>query len=323
MPANSYSICLGTAGWGLWHSPDAGQSWVRHRAPFPLNSRIQAMAVHPTEAHTVFAGGDTGLFVSHDGGARWARRGKAGDLPTIWSLAIDPADPQILFAGTRPAGIFRSRDGGLNWSRLKADIAPQCSIGECFVTNIVVDPDDHRTVWAGVEIDGVYRSRDGGETWTHVEKGLYDPDIHAMAIAPTRPKRVYVSTAREVFSSVDQGETWEAIGIKSRWPLPYARGLAVKSDNPDMLYAGCGETTTGMNGHVLRTRDYGANWETLKLPVQPNATIWGLATHPADANRILAFSLFGEVYVSDDAGESWRKIAREFGEIRTAVWLPG
>jgi hypothetical protein len=57
--------------------------------------------------------------------------------------------------------------------------------------------------------------------------------------------------------------------------------------------------------------------------VRPNGTIWGIATHPADTNRILAFSLFGEVYVSDDAGESWRKIAREFGEIRAAVWLPG
>ena len=47
----------------------------------------------------------------------------------------------------------------------------------------------------------------------------------------------------------------------------------------------------------------------------------GLATHPADANRIVAFSLFGEVYVSEDAA-SWRKAAREFGEIRTAVWFP-
>jgi hypothetical protein len=51
------------------------------------------------------------------------------------------------------------------------------------------------------------------------------------------------------------------------------------------------------------------------------ATVWGLATHPADANRIVAFSLFGEVYVSEDAGASWCKIAREFGEIRAAVWL--
>ena len=67
--AADYSICLGTVGWGVWHSPDAGKSWIRHRIPFPLNSRIQALVAHPTEPHTVFAGGDTGLFVSHNGGA--------------------------------------------------------------------------------------------------------------------------------------------------------------------------------------------------------------------------------------------------------------
>ncbi len=53
-----------------------------------------------------------------------------------------------------------------------------------------------------------------------------------------------------------------------------------------------------------------------------NATVWGLATHPANADRIVAFSLFGEVYVTEDAGASRHKIAREFGEIRTAVWVP-
>src|SRR5207249_6314852 len=88
--AADYSICHGTAGWGVWHSPDAGKSWIRHRAPFPLNSRIQALVAHPKEAHTVLAGGDTGLFVSHNGGARWERisaNGANGSVPTIWSLA--------------------------------------------------------------------------------------------------------------------------------------------------------------------------------------------------------------------------------------------
>src|SRR6266853_263004 len=153
--AADYSICLGTAGWGVWHSPDAGQSWTRHRAPFPLNSRIQALVAHPTEAQTVFAGGDTGLFVSHDGGAKWERLtangGADGALPTIWSLTIDPVDPDILFAGTRPARVYRSRDGGRQWEKLAVDIARECSIGIPFVTSVIVDPDDHRTVWAGVE----------------------------------------------------------------------------------------------------------------------------------------------------------------------------
>ena len=317
-----YNICLGTAGWGVWHSPDSGKSWTRHRKPFPLNSRIQALVAHPTQPQTIIAAGDTGVFRSTDGGAHWERLGQQGDLPIVWSLAIDPVDPRVLFAGTRPAGVYRSRDGGVRWEKLNIDIAKECSIGTPFVTSVMVDPDDHRIVFVGVEIDGVFRSRDGGETWTHVDGGLFDPDIHAMAIARTSPKRIIASTAREVFWSVDEGETWTATGIKQKWPLPYARGVAVKTDDASIVFAGCGETTTGEAGHVLRTRDFGHTWEALKLPDRSNSTIWGFATHPADGHRILAFSLFGEVFISEDAGDSWTKVPREFGEIRTAAWLP-
>jgi photosystem II stability/assembly factor-like uncharacterized protein len=213
MAAADYSICLGTTGWGVWHSPDAGKSWVRHRAPFPLNSRIQALAIHPMEARTVYAGGDTGLFVSRTGGERWERVGTDGALPTIWSLTIDPMEPETLFAGTRPAGVYRSHDGGQHWEKLPVDIARECSIGTPFVTSIVVDTDDHHVIWAGVEIDGVFRSSDGGDSWTHLKTGLYDPDVHSVAIAPTQPRRLYASTAREMFVSQDLGDTWQPLGI--------------------------------------------------------------------------------------------------------------
>ena len=53
---------------------------------------------------------------------------------------------------------------------------------------------------------------------------------------------------------------------------PYARGMAIKSDDPRVLFAGCGETTTGERGHVLRTTDYGQRWEVLSLPTPANAT---------------------------------------------------
>jgi hypothetical protein len=84
--------------------------------------------------------------------------------PTIWSLTIDPVDPDILFAGTRPAGIYRSRVGGRQWEKLAGEVARECSTGTPFVTSVIVDPDDHRMVWAGIEIDGVFRSLDGGGT---------------------------------------------------------------------------------------------------------------------------------------------------------------
>ena len=317
-----YHICLGTAGWGVWHSGDAGKSWTRHRKPFPLNSRIQSLAVLPGEARGVLAAGDTGLFRSADGGASWARIGAQGDVPTIWSLAVDPRDPKTLFAGTRPVGVYRSHDGGRRWQRLDVPAATECAIGTPFVTRVVVDPHDSRTIWAGVEIDGVFRSVDGGETWTKTVDGLADLDVHDMAIAPGAPSRVLVSTNGEVFWSDDRGDTWTPVGVKTKWPLPYARGLAVKPDEPRVVFAGCGETTTGETGGVLRSDDGGRTWRPLPLPVRPNATLWGLCTHPAEPNRVAGWTLFGEVYVTEDAGESWRKIGREFGEIRAGAWLP-
>src|SRR5262245_57362461 len=269
-----YHINLGTAGWGVWHSPDAGKSWVRHRKPLPRNSRIQALAVVPGEPGGLMAAGDTGLFASHDGGASWERVGAAGDLPTVWTLAVDPTDPKTVFAGTRPTGVYRSRDGGRSWKRLDVPAAAECSIGQAFITRVLVDQDDPRIVWAGVEIDGVFRSLDGGDTWTKLVRGLHDPDVHDMALARSNPPRAYVSTNGELFWSDDRGETWTPIGVKSRWPLPYARGIAVKPDEPRVLFAGCGETTTGETGSVLRSDDGGQTWRSLPWPNRPNATGW-------------------------------------------------
>ena len=79
-----------------------------------------------------------------------------------------------------------------------------------------------------------------------------------MTIAATQPKRLYSSTAREVFTSSNLGDTWQPLGIKEKWPLPYARGMAVKADDPDVLFAGCGETTRDVvhqrAGHDLQIR---------------------------------------------------------------------
>src|SRR5258708_10698896 len=207
--AVDYSIWLGTAGWGVWHSPDAGQSWIRHRAPFPLNSRIQPLAAHRTGAHPVFAGGDPGLFVGRDGGARWERltaNGANGAAPTIWSLTIDPVDPDILFAGTRPAAVYRSRDGGRCWEKLAVDIAAECSIGTPFVTSVVVDPDDHRIVWAGVEIDGVFRSLYGGDSRTPREAVLCARVILCVRCCSTPNKHAFMSEAPEQSVRYQPGE---------------------------------------------------------------------------------------------------------------------
>jgi hypothetical protein len=76
-----------------------------------------------------------------------------------------------------------------------------------------------------------------------------------------------------VFTSDNLGDTWQPLGIKGKWPLPYARVILVKADDPGVLFAGCGEGTTGEKGHVLRTTNVGETWEVLPFPSQPNATL--------------------------------------------------
>ena len=72
----------------------------------------------------------------------------------VWKIAFDPADPDTIFAGTRPAALFRSTDGGRQWRKLAVDMVEDCpNVGIPRVTALTVDPADRRIVWAGVEVD--------------------------------------------------------------------------------------------------------------------------------------------------------------------------
>ena len=75
-------------------------------------------------------------------------------------------------------------------------------------------------------------------------------------------------------------------------------------------------------GGLARSRDRGATWESVALPVTPNSTIWNLASHAADPRLWYASSVSGCVYRSRDGGATWDKLPREIGEIRALLWVP-
>lgn len=320
--AKDYTICVGTVGQGLWHSPDGGDSWQRMRDPFPQETQVRALAVSPNNPAVVFAGANNGVYRSEDRGASWERLDSPMNELHVWSLAIDPTDPETIFAGSGPPYLFRSRDGGERWEKLTVEIAQECAIGTPRVTAMAVDPSDSRTVWAGVEIDGVYRSLDGGDSWTQIKTGITNPDIHGITISQGQQNTVLVSTPREIFASQDVGESWRSVVMTKQFPLAYCRWIAVKEDDPRVIFAANGDGAFGSTGTIQRSSDGGETWETRPLPVEPNSPIWGFATHHSDPNLVLANSLFGELYRSTDGGGSWEKLKREFSEVRAVAWLP-
>jgi photosystem II stability/assembly factor-like uncharacterized protein len=328
-----FTICVGTTGAGIWYSPDGGERWKRGKMELPFFAKagdiqVRTLAVSPHNPHHVLAGSEVGLYSSEDSGATWTAVESPMNGMQIWSIVIDPRDPDSVFVGTKPPAVFRSCDGGKRWEKLSIDLPEQCPIGPPRVTNLVIDPHEPRTIWAGVELGGVFRSLDGGDTWTHLPQlgnRMSSTDVHGLAISPGLPGKILVTTPDGVWISIDQGESWTLHGFPKFAEgdhVSYCRGIAVKPDDPDVIFVGNGNDVPGDRGAIQRSRDGGRTWAPTPLPVEPNSTMYWFGANPADPNIIVANSMYGYVYVSRDGGDSWIKLRREFSEVRALAWMP-
>jgi len=154
---------------------------------------------------------------------------------------------------------------------------------------------------------------------------MLNSDMHGFALCPSAQFKILATTPDGIWSSVDDAETWSLHGFPKfgeRDAISYCRGIAVKPDDPNVVLVGNGDSIPGKIGAIQRTTDGGKTWSTANLSAKPNSVIYWLATHPADPNVVVANSLRGYVYTSLDAGQTWNKLAREFGEIRSIAWMP-
>ena len=145
-------ICIGTIGTGAWLSPDGGDSWRRIASPNGLwrESRVYGLATHPSEPRTIFAGADDGIYRSSDGGQSFTRLESPMNSREVWKIAADPTNPNIIFAGTRPASLYRSNDGGHSWRQLTVEMAEECpNVRVPRVTALAVDPANPRRLGWG------------------------------------------------------------------------------------------------------------------------------------------------------------------------------
>ena len=140
-----------------------------------------------------------------------------------------------------------------------------------------------------------------------------------------KPTKLHVTTPDGIWTSTTEGESWTLHGFPrffERDKISYCRGVALKRDNPDVIFVGNGDFVPGVIGAIQRSTDGGQTWAPAKLSAEPNSTIYWFGTHPADPNIVVANSLHGYVYTSTDGGESWNKVKQEFGEIRAVAWTP-
>lgn len=314
------TIYTGTIGQSVWRSSDGGESWERSSQGMFLEADIRAIAISPEDSTVLYAGTEGGLYRTRDGGDSWTLIESPMDDLEIWALAIDPTDPDTIFAGTCPSALYRTRDGGNTWQELDVELAEECEGVPITprVTSILIDPEDSQTVYAGIEIDGMRISRDGGDTWEEGSEGLSSLDIHGLAVVPGSPKTLVASTNNDVCVTTDM-RNWTPLEVGNHYPWPYCRGIVHLSNGDSRIWVGAGNGPPGDQGGLFHSGDLGKTWERANLGGVANSTIWAVSNNPAMPDWIVAYSVAGELYRSTDGGQTWTKLAREFGEVRAVA----
>lgn len=331
------TLWIGTSAHGTWYSRDLGETWERptSRSGMYLEAGIFALSAHPGRPGEILAGTSLGLYRWLDSEERWHAVPSPMDRPdcSIWSIGRDPADPARILAGTRPCAFYGSEDEGRTWKTLHVpeiggDGNPtRASRGYgdskyMRVTTIQVDPADPDTLWAGIEIDAVHVSRDRGGTWERLSEGLVSDDIHDLAILDTPGgRRMLAATNKGLHRSDDGGRRWRVVELGTPWP--YTRTMTLHPSRDGTVFLTNGNGPPGSTGRLLRSRTWGDDdWEEVPLPGRLNSTVWVVAANPADPSLLFTCSNLGQVFRSTDGGGSWTRIEREFGDIRSMLWVP-
>jgi photosystem II stability/assembly factor-like uncharacterized protein len=272
--------------------------------------------------------GKTGTHRWYDGSPRpW-------EFKRVWHLEPSLDDPDIVYAGVEDAALFRTTDGGQTWTELPGlrshgsgpDWMPGAG-GMCLHT-ILLDPQKPGRITIAISAAGVFRSEDGGETWKPSNKGLVSdqlPDpkaevghcVHRIAVHPDNPDTFFMQKHWDVMRSDDAGASWHE--VSGNLPSDFGFPIAVHAHEPETIYvvpikSDSEHYPPDGKLRVYRSRSGGNEWQALTkgLPQEHcyvNVLRDAMAVDSLDKCGVYFGTTGGEVYASNDEGDSWSCIA--------------
>ena len=304
------------------------------------SGRVDAIVVAPNgEIFIGSAGG--GVWSSTDGGAHWVTHtDQVSSGLAIGALAVDPTDPQVIYAGTGEGescgdcfyggGVLKSTDGGATWTVIN----PGGMFTGVDFTGLVVDPSAPQRLYASTS-SGLYESSDGGASWAQPSTGTGDFSDAASAVVldPAHPATVYLATPGVgIQESSDGGLNFDTLA--GGLPAPATFGVtALAIGTPSSSYPNADQTlyaAVALNGatdpnnqgelSMYKSTDGGASWNPVtSIPAYTNQSYaFGtgsadqasydntLAVSPADPSEVIAGGI--AAIESTDGGTSWSNI---------------
>ena len=186
---------------GVFRSEDGGRTWG---ASGLEGEAVRALETAPSNHMELVAGTRTGVFRSTDQGKTWQRISPEGDpeLRNVDSIAIDPRNADVLYAGTYHLP-WRTKNGGKNWESILAGI-----IDDSDIMSMRLDSTNPDRLYMSA-CSGIYRSENQGGEWTKLQGIPYAARrTQTIVQGSNDPLVFYAGTTEGAWVSRDAGETW-------------------------------------------------------------------------------------------------------------------
>jgi hypothetical protein len=300
----------------------------------------RCLGIDPHDAQRVYVGTfDNGLYASADGGATWLEDEQGLDDRRVLSLAVSPSHREsgisVVYAGTEPSNLYRSEDGGRGWQRLPGlrDLPsePRWSFPPRpwthHVRTIALHASDPNWLAVGIELGGVMRSFDGGASWIDHNPQAHS-DAHQLLTHPLAPERVYEAAGQGIARSEDRGESWSRFG--ARLDRNYAWAQSVDPADPDLWYVSVSRSPFAAHGdgdgEARLVRSRGNGWTSIDTwgdSADLRRMPYALSALPGQPNRLLVGLRGGAMLLSNDAGETWSRLAVGLPDVIDLAAAPG
>lgn len=280
-----------------------------------------------------------GIYKSTDGGKTWTNVGLK-DSHHIGRIVVDPTNSNVvyvaalghLYSYNEERGLFRTTDGGTTWQKV---LYVNERVG---VVDVTIDPQHPNVLYAASyerlrrpwNFDGegpgsaIYKSTDQGTTWTKLGGGLPSGEIGRIGIEvyPKNPNIVYavVPNHNKIFDAKslaavkkeEDGNFTTPIGAKVKIENNEVKIVSVDRDSiAARAQLGQGRTLYEINGRAVTNETDLANAFSALRPGDTFPMLVGNAekkdTITIALDNSMEREIGGEVYRSEDAGNTWTK----------------
>lgn len=228
--------------------------------------RINAVAFHPTDPNTVFAGAPAGgLWITYDDGATWVSHTDIMPTLGVSSIVVDYINPDIIYLGTgdRDAGdapglgVWKSLDGGVTFQ------PSNTGMEESTVGKLIIHPTDNNILIAATG-GGIYRTTNAGASWTKIMNGNFKDIV----FKPGDHNIVYAATAGNFYRSTNNGVSFTQ--VTNGLPGGARSAIGVSPANPEVVYLFV--TNQDSFKGLYRSNDSGLSFSVMST--SPNIMAW-------------------------------------------------